>query len=106
MVARSPNAARVRVVLVAFLVFVGMACTPGGKTPQVSVPPPPASTGVTETGPITLTVWDQESGEASRVWDRLNAEFEQTYPNVTVVRVKRDFDELKTLLRLALTGPH
>jgi raffinose/stachyose/melibiose transport system substrate-binding protein len=106
MVAWSPNVARARIVLVAFLAVVGTACTPGGETPQVSVPSAPASTGVTETGPITLTVWDQESGETGRVWDQLNAEFEQQYPNVTVVRVKRDFDELKTLLRLALTGPH
>ena len=61
---------------------------------------------MTETGPVTLTVWDQETGAVSRVWDRLNAEFEQKYPNVTIKRVNRDFGELKTLLKLAISGPH
>lgn len=82
------------------------ACTPGGTVEQPSAPAAPASTGVPDTGPITLTVWDQESGQVSRIWDRLNDEFEQRYPNVTIKRVKRDFGELKTLLRLALSGPH
>jgi raffinose/stachyose/melibiose transport system substrate-binding protein len=98
---------RGRVLLtVSVVAMVTAACTPGGKVTQASVPPPPASTGVTETGPVTLTVWDQESGKVGRVWDQLNAEFESKYPNVTIKRVNRDFGELKTLLRLALTGPH
>jgi raffinose/stachyose/melibiose transport system substrate-binding protein len=61
---------------------------------------------VTEKGPVTLTVWDQESGPVSKVWDRLNTEFEHKYPNVTIKRVNRDFGELKTLLKLAISGPH
>ncbi|HEV8564578.1 MAG TPA: extracellular solute-binding protein [Actinomycetota bacterium] len=106
MAASSPIAARRRIGLAALFVLVGAACTPGGETSQVSVPPPPASTGVTETGPITLTIWDQESGAPSRVWDQLIGEFEQKYPNVTIKRVNRDFGELKTLLKLAISGPH
>ena len=70
------------------------------------LPPPPAATGVPNTGPIALTIWDQESGPPSSVWDRLNAEFEAKYPNVTIKRVNRDFGELKTLLKLAISGPH
>ncbi len=93
-------------VLVGVFALVAAACTPGATTQRASAPPAPARTGVTEKGPITLTIWDQESGAASRIWDRLNAEFEQQYPNVTIRRVKRDFNELKTLLRLALSGPH
>jgi raffinose/stachyose/melibiose transport system substrate-binding protein len=92
-------------ILVAALA-VAAACTPGGTVERASAPPAPATTGVPDTGPITVTVWDQESGQVSRIWDRLNAEFEQQYPNVTVKRVKRDFGELKTLLRLAISGPH
>jgi raffinose/stachyose/melibiose transport system substrate-binding protein len=42
----------------------------------------------------------------SKVWDQLNAEFEQKYPNVTIKRINRDFGELKTLLALAMSGPH
>jgi raffinose/stachyose/melibiose transport system substrate-binding protein len=86
--------------------FAAVACTPGGSTEQASAPPAPASTGVTATEPITITVWDQEYGQVGRVWDKLNAEFEQEYPNVTVKRVKRDFGELKTLLKLAISGPN
>ncbi|HET7929606.1 MAG TPA: extracellular solute-binding protein, partial [Actinomycetota bacterium] len=84
---------------------IAIACTPGGSTQEASPPPPPAKTGVTETDPITLTVWDQECCQVSKVWDRLNAEFEERYPNVTIKRVNRDFGELKALLRLAIAGP-
>ena len=86
--------------------LAAVACTPGGSTERASAPPAPASTGVTATEPITITVWDQEYGQVGRVWDTLNAEFEQEYPNVTVKRVKRDFGELKTLLKLAISGPN
>lgn len=92
--------------LLVLAALMGAACTPGGIAKPVSVPPPPAATGVPNTGPITLTIWDQESGPPSRVWDRLNAEFEAKYPNVTINRVNRDFGELKTLLKLAISGPH
>lgn len=92
-------------VVLAVLALVAMACTPGGETHQASAPPEPARTGVTETGPVTLTVWDQECCQVSKVWDQLNEEFMQKYPNVTVKRVNRDFGELKALLRLAIAGP-
>jgi raffinose/stachyose/melibiose transport system substrate-binding protein len=85
---------------------IAVACTPGGSASQVSAPPAPANTGVTETGPVTLTVWDQECCGVSKVWDQLNAEFEAKYPNVTINRVNRDFGELKALLKLAMQGPH
>lgn len=87
------------------LALVAMACTPGGETHEASAPPEPARTGVTETGPVTLTVWDQECCQVSKVWDQLNEEFMQKYPNVTIKRVNRDFGELKALLRLAIAGP-
>jgi raffinose/stachyose/melibiose transport system substrate-binding protein len=86
--------------------LVAAACTPGATVDRPSAPAAPANTGVPDTGPITLTIWDQEYGQVGSVWDRLNAEFEQQYPNVTVTRVKRDFGELKTLLKLAISGPN
>jgi len=106
MAASSPTAGRVRVALTAVLVLAAAACAPhgiGGR--PVSVPPPPVQTGVPDTGPVTLTIWDQETGQVSKVWDRLNAEFEEKYPNVTIDRVNVDFGELKTLLKLAVSGP-
>jgi len=103
---RAPGSGLRWLALVAVVAFAGVACAPGGSVHPASAPPAPAHTGVPNTGPITITVWDQESGQTSRVWDQLNAGFEAQYPNVTVKRVKRDFGELKTLLRLAISGPH
>src|SRR5262245_4622639 len=103
----SPIARRARIwLLISLITLPAAACTPGGSTTQPSAPPAPAHTGVTEKGPVTLTVWDQESGPVSRIWDRLNAQFEHKYPNVTIKRVNRDFGQLKTLLKLAISGPH
>ena len=99
--------ARFRIALaVVAVALVGAACTPGGSVTQATAPPKPAVTGVPDTGPITLTVWDQETGQVSKIWDQLNAEFEAKYPNVTIKRVNRDFGELKSLLRLAISSPN
>jgi raffinose/stachyose/melibiose transport system substrate-binding protein len=104
--ARSRLRAGRRIVLsLIVLALVGMACTPGAEVTPASAPPAPSEAGSIESGPITLTVWDQEYGKTAKVWERLNAEFEQKYPNVTVKRVNRDFGELKALLKLALSGP-
>jgi raffinose/stachyose/melibiose transport system substrate-binding protein len=106
MAVRAPRLGLQLLAITAAAALLTAACTPGGTTHPASAPPEPASTGVTETEPITLTVWDQETGQVSTVWDRLNQEFEQKYPNVTIDRVNRDFGELKTLLKLAISGPH
>lgn len=82
------------------------SCTPGSPARVAKAPPKPAKTGVTEKGPVTLTLWDQESGKVSKIWDGLIRGFEQKYPNVTVHRVERSFGDLKALLKLALSGPH
>src|ERR671930_517803 len=82
----------------------GMASPPASPPAPASAPPAPATPGITEQGPITLTVWDQESGAVSRIWDQLNAQFEQKYPNVTIDRVQRNLGTLKTLTKLALSG--
>jgi raffinose/stachyose/melibiose transport system substrate-binding protein len=103
---KAPRVGRRILALLAVSSLAVAGCTPGGKTHAASAPPAPATTGVPDTGPIVLTVWDQESGQVGKIWDQLNSEFEQQYPNVTVQRVKRDFGELKTLLKLAISGPH
>ena len=82
------------------------ACTPGSARDQATAPPAPATTGVTEQGPVTLTVWDQESGQVGKVWDTLNAEFVERYPNVTIERVTKGMSDLKTTLKLAIAGPN
>jgi raffinose/stachyose/melibiose transport system substrate-binding protein len=103
---KAPNVGARVLSLTALAALLAAGCTPGSPVDQPSAPPAPATTGVPDTGPVTLTIWDQESGQVGRVWDQLNEEFEQQYTNVTVKRVKRDFGELKTLLKLAISGPH
>jgi raffinose/stachyose/melibiose transport system substrate-binding protein len=102
----APRVGRRILALLAVSALAVAGCTPGGETHPASAPPAPATTGVPDTGPVTLTIWDQESGQVGKIWDQLNGEFERQYPNVTVQRVKRDFGELKTLLKLAISGPH
>lgn len=101
---KAPRGARI-LCLAALTMLVAAGCTPGSTPDEPDVPPPPAETGVPDEGPITLTIWDQECCQVSKVWDQLNAEFEEKYPNVTIKRVNRDFGELKALLRLAIAGP-
>jgi raffinose/stachyose/melibiose transport system substrate-binding protein len=62
-------------------------------------------TDIASLGPVTLTVWDQEvRGGQNEQMERLNAAFQQQYPNVTIKRDSRSFDDLATTLRLALSG--
>jgi raffinose/stachyose/melibiose transport system substrate-binding protein len=85
---------------------IGASCTPGHSNGPAKAPPKPANTGVTVTKPVKLTVWDQESGKVSGVWDELNKAFEQKYPNVTIDRVRRSLGDLQSVLKLAISGPH
>jgi raffinose/stachyose/melibiose transport system substrate-binding protein len=84
------------------------ACAPGGSAPASSVSTKAASqvsTNVAAAGKITLTVWDQEvrGGQNAEVTE-LNKQFMAKYPNVTIKRVSRSFTDLKTTLKLALSG--
>src|SRR5262245_46606250 len=56
-------------------------------------------------GDVTLTVWDQEvRGGQNEQIEALNAAFMEAYPNITIDRVSRSTDDLRTTLRLALSG--
>ncbi len=61
---------------------------------------------VAAAGTVTLTVWDQEvrGGQEAQI-KRLNQAFEQKYPNVTIKRVARSFEDLNKTLKLAVSGP-
>lgn len=61
---------------------------------------------VAAAGDVTLTIWDQEvrGGQAAQI-RRLNAEFQEKYPNVTINRVAKSFEDLNTTLKLAVSGP-
>ena len=62
---------------------------------------------VAAAGDVTLTVWDQEvrGGQAAQI-KRLNAAFQEQYPNVTIKRVARSFEDLNKTLKLAVSGPN
>src|SRR5436190_3754210 len=83
-----------------------VSCTPGSSNGPAKAPPKPSSTGVTVTKPVTITVWDQETGKVKAVWEQLNKSFEQKNPNVTINRVNRSFGDLQSVLKLAIAGPH
>lgn len=80
------------------------ACAPGASAPTTSAALGAVSKTV-PSGPITLTVWDQNvDGGIVDAQKRLNAEFEKKYPNITIKRTAQSFDNLKRTLRLALSG--
>ncbi|WP_166348278.1 extracellular solute-binding protein [Phytoactinopolyspora limicola] len=61
-------------------------------------------TDPSDLGELTLVVWDQEvRGGQSEQIDALNEAFEAEYPNITIERVSRSTDDLRTTLRLALS---
>ncbi|MBB4661542.1 raffinose/stachyose/melibiose transport system substrate-binding protein [Conexibacter arvalis] len=61
---------------------------------------------VAAAGDVTLTVWDQEvrGGQDAQI-RRLNEQFQEKYPNVTIRRVAKSFEDLNTTLKLAVSGP-
>lgn len=84
------------------------ACAPGSDDSSQSTPQPSASaikTDPAQLGDVTLLVWDQEvrGGQAAQM-AQLNKDFQAKYPNIKLKRVSRSFDDLKTTLRLALSG--
>jgi raffinose/stachyose/melibiose transport system substrate-binding protein len=99
----------IRIAAVAALAALAAACgaTPGGSASKT--PPPSeraARADVAKAGKVTLTVWDQEvRGGQNKQIQRLNAEFQAKYPNVTIKRVAKSFTDLKTTLKLAVSGP-
>ncbi len=86
-----------------FLVLTG--CAPGGGTSENEVDPNrEIQTDVSKMGELTLTVWDgQVQGAENEVMEQLNSAFMEKYPNVTIERVSRNFEDLRNTLRLAIT---
>ncbi|MFH5823903.1 ABC transporter substrate-binding protein [Georgenia sp. AZ-5] len=104
-----PRRAAAGVVALTAAVFLA-ACTPGSNTASddgTAAPTDPDEivTDVASMGEQTLVVWDQEvrGGQKAQI-ERLNAAFEEQYPNITIERVSQSNDDLQTTLRLALTG--
>src|SRR5918998_1198978 len=62
---------------------------------------------VANAGDVTLKVLDQQvrSGQDAAL-KRLNTEFMERYPNVTIERTNRSFEDLQKTVRLAVTRPN
>ncbi|GII80554.1 sugar ABC transporter substrate-binding protein [Sphaerisporangium rufum] len=90
------------------LVLAATACAPGSSAPAAAPTPVPTTSVRTDPaalGDVTLTVWDQEvRGGQDAQMKKLNAAFMAKYPNIKIKRVSRSFDDLKTTLKLALSG--
>jgi raffinose/stachyose/melibiose transport system substrate-binding protein len=102
----------IRSALLLLLLALLAGCGPGGDSDdtaergdreaaeKVEVP------DVAAAGEVTLTIWDQEvrGGQAAQI-KRLNEAFQEKYPNVTIKRVARSFEDLNKTLKLAVSGP-
>ena len=67
--------------------------------------PSQVSTDPAQAGKVTLRVWDQEvRGGQNAQMTKLNDQFMAKYPNVTIKRTSKSFTDLKTTLKLALSG--
>ncbi|NUR06321.1 MAG: extracellular solute-binding protein [Nocardioidaceae bacterium] len=99
---------RVAAVLLATAALALAACSAPGSNDS-SAPktkaPSEVSTDVAKAGKVTLRVWDQEvRGGQNAQMTKLNQQFMDAYPNVTIKRTSKSFTDLKTTLKLALSG--
>ena len=64
-----------------------------------------AKPDISAAGDVTLTVWDQEvrGGQKAQI-EELNKQFQAKYPNVTIKRVARSFEDLIKTVKLAASG--
>lgn len=80
-------------------------CAPGTSGAAGGTAKTAAASKTVESGKYTLTVWDQNNtGEIDTAQKKLNAAFEKKYPNITIKRNSQSFSDLKTTLKLALSG--
>ena len=91
-------------------VLAGCGASPGGDSGDNAEKADQAKESakvvdVSKAGDVTLTVWDQEvrGGQAKQI-KQLNEAFQAKYPNVTIKRVAKSFDDLNTTLKLAVSG--
>lgn len=106
--ARRARRSALPIALVAGMALFAAACVPGTDGSQAGGPGTGVATAIpdpAQAGHVTLTVWDQEiRGGTNAELEELNKEFQDKYPNVTIKRVARSFSDLKTTLKLAVSG--
>ncbi|GAA4007775.1 extracellular solute-binding protein [Allokutzneria multivorans] len=92
----------------AALSLVLAGCVPGsGSSGQRPAERPAGEvrTDPATMGEVTLTVWDQEvRGGQEKQITALNDAFQRKFPNIRIKRVARSFDDLRSTVKLGLTG--
>ena len=107
---RTRPTALLALTVAALAALVGCGGAPGGGGEDNAQQAQKAKTAskkidVAKAGDVTLTVWDQEvRGGQARQIKQLNKSFQAKYPNVTIKRVAKSFDDLQTTLKLAVSG--
>jgi raffinose/stachyose/melibiose transport system substrate-binding protein len=104
---RAPSSRALAAIAVCGVLALGACGAPGSgsSTQPTSKSPSSISTDPAKAGKVTLSVWDQEvrGGQNAEI-TKLNREFSAKYPNVTIKRTSKSFSDLKTTLKLALSG--
>ncbi len=97
---------RPRISLLVLLLLAASGCgTPGSSGPTASLPAQSVGTGFDASQKVTLTMWDAETSPGpSKAEDQLISEFEQRYPNVTIHRVVKSFDDYVATIKLAASS--
>ncbi len=99
------NTTRAAAALCILLSVVAAACGSPGASDAGSSRSGPSSTGFDTTKPVTLTMWDTETSPGpSHAEDVLISRFEKRYPNVTIKRVVKSFDDYMATIKLAASS--
>lgn len=88
----------------------GCGGAPGGDSEDKKAAATPVATAeakpdVAAAGDVTLRVWDQNvrGGQNAEI-EELNKQFQAKYPNVTIERTKKSFEDLLKTVKLAASG--
>jgi raffinose/stachyose/melibiose transport system substrate-binding protein len=99
-----PSRRRLLAVLALLALALAVGCGPGGDDDDEAADGGGQRIDVADAGDVTLTVWDQEvrGGQREQI-ERLNRAFQERYPNVTIKRVAKSFEDLNATLKLAVS---
>ena len=83
-----------------------VAAATSAAVPWAAVAQSPSAPSFDTTTPVTIVEWDTESEPGpSAEMDALNEAFHQRYPNVTISRTAKSFDDYMATIRLAASAP-
>ena len=93
------------VVVAAILALTAAACGSPGSSNGASAASGLASTSFDTSKKVTITMWDTENSPGpSKALNELISQFEQKYPNVTVDRTVKNFDDYMATIKLAASS--